>query len=147
MPKNSLSAEKEYVIQTLSAYWKDNEDLISKLPLVKAPLPIEEKFPPELSNVSLPSWANDIGIDGDLLVPNWTIIQGEKPEWERTDWLSAMFWYIHGSAERAYESLNGPIHSNSFYLKNSDLVLLNAYLSLLSPQSIPRSVLLHASLE
>jgi len=73
-------------------------------------------FPPQLRTVVLPEWARDLGVDGGLLVPAEAIREGESESWERTDWLGAAEWYGSCAAERAYERVNGPIHSYSFRL-------------------------------
>lgn len=70
--------------------------------------------------VILPEWSDDLGSGGGLLVPRSLIVTTEGPEWARTDWLSVIFWYLNGNAERCFEEQNGSIHSYSSHLKQWD---------------------------
>jgi hypothetical protein len=45
------------------------------------------------------------------LVPAWTVRAGNAAAFERTDWLAAVFWFVHASAERAFEARHGAIFS------------------------------------
>lgn len=120
MGYRSLEKERRYAVKTLSRYWLGDEELILDLPITKAEEPDSESLPPRVETVELPEWAEEIGVDEGLLVPSHFIAPGEGPAWSRTDWLGVIFWYLNGSAERAFEKLHGPIHSYAFRLKGWD---------------------------
>lgn len=115
-----MNEERKYAVLSLCRYWSRNQDTIVQLPMPERILPSTESLPPEMTEIPLPDWAYDIGVNEKLLLPAWTIIPGEQPAWQRADWLSAMFWYLNGSAERAYEKLHGPVLSYSLRLKGWD---------------------------
>ena len=111
-----------FTVQALDRYWPRNKTPIEQLPVLVAEPPLEESLPPRMVVVALPDWAMEIGVDGGVLVPVWTIgtNKQQRAAWERTDWLSVAFWYLNGTAERAHEKQHGPIHSYSFRLKEWD---------------------------
>lgn len=115
-----MNLERKYAVHSLSRYWPNNYETILQLPIPEQTPPIKESLPPKTIEVVLPEWAHDIGIEGKLLVPAWTVTSGEQPLWQRTDWLSGVFWYLNGSAEREHEKQYGPIHSYRFRLKGWD---------------------------
>jgi hypothetical protein len=82
--------------------------------------PLHEPLPPVLEEVALPTWADDLGVAGAILVPAHSVVPGEGPPWARTDWWAAAGWYLNATAERAFEDAHGPIHSYSFHLKGWD---------------------------
>jgi len=110
---------KHYVASQLTAYWQDGESALA-LPIPNLPWPKEEPLPPRMKFVALPAWAEDLGIDGNLLVPAQFIDSGASEDWAKTDWFSVIFWYLNGVAEHAFEDKYGPIHSYSYRLKGWD---------------------------
>ncbi|MDR7866257.1 MAG: hypothetical protein RIN56_05515 [Sporomusaceae bacterium] len=108
---------REYVVSSLERYWKNKNVYILGLPVPTATWPTKESEPPEICEVKLPTWAQDLGIDGCLIVPRWAT---ESELWHQTDWFGAIFWFLNCEAERAYEKKNGPIHSYSFRLRHWD---------------------------
>jgi len=111
---------REYLLETLSDYWPKNTSKILELPVLEVEVTKSEALPPRTQFVRLPHWAEDIGVNGALLIPEQLIALGEGPPWVRTDWWSTVFWYLNGLAERVFEKLNGPIHSYSYRLKGWD---------------------------
>jgi len=120
MTSKLANTERQYVVDTLSSYWHDKNDWISRLPVPEITPPFPLSLPPKMDLIQLPDWANDVGVEGKLLVPCWANKSGNETAWNQTDWFSAAFWYLNGSAERAHENIYGPIHSYSFRLKNWD---------------------------
>ncbi len=120
MTFSSVDKQRRYVVDTLARYWPRSVGVILSLPIPRVKELYQEPLPPQLKSVILPEWSARVGVDGKLLVPARFIIEGNDPAWTRTDWLGATFWYLSGSAERAFEGLNGPIHSYSFRLKGWD---------------------------
>ncbi len=115
-----MNEKRKYAVHSLSRYWPRNDEAIFQLPILEQQLPTRESLPPETIEVLLPDWARDIGVEGQLLIPVWAVTSREQPAWKRADWLSIIFWFLNGSAERIYEKLYGPIHSYSFRLKDWD---------------------------
>ena len=122
--------QRLYAIRALNRYWPRNEERLVHLPVLpvrvrtqtgaECPAVEESALPPNLADVSLPAWAHDIGIQGQLLIPAFAIMPGEGPEWQRVDWFAAIFWFLNGTSERAHERRAAPIHSYSFRLKGWD---------------------------
>ncbi|MEQ8319678.1 MAG: hypothetical protein RH946_05385 [Rhodospirillales bacterium] len=108
--------EAHYVSQAIRHYCRDNAEAIWRLPVAMAATGGAEPLPPKLVRVSLPDWAGDAGIDGSLAVPVHLSRDGDGPLWERTAWFSVIAWYLHGTAERAFEDIHGPVHSFAFKL-------------------------------
>jgi hypothetical protein len=117
---SSISQKQEYLSKVLARYWSDNAEVILKLPIPVVPPPDPEPLPPKVQLVSLPRWAKNIGVNGDILVPSQFVISGQGPTWTRTDWWGVVFWYLNGVAERVFEAKHGPIYSYSFRLKDWD---------------------------
>ena len=112
--------QRDYISKTLSGYWKDNGSLISELPIPVIQVSANLPSPPKMDRVPLPDWAQDIGVEGEILIPHELIFGETGSDWQKVDWLGAAFWYLNGTAERAFEQAQGPIHSNSFRLKGWD---------------------------
>ncbi|MEE8057574.1 MAG: hypothetical protein V3T17_07035 [Pseudomonadales bacterium] len=74
-----------------------------------------EKYGTQMNLVELPAWAADLAVKacGGLLVPAHCIEDGNKEQWQRTDWLRAVFELLTCLSERLHEEKNGPIHSYS----------------------------------
>ena len=104
----------------LARYFRSGSHLVAALPMPCLDRPVPEPLPPRLEMVDLPAFAARAAAAGGLLVPAWTVAQGEGPAWRRVDWLSAAAWYLDGAAERAFEAVHGPIHSYSFRLAGWD---------------------------
>jgi hypothetical protein len=116
----ALMTRRQYTLNALRAYWPQDDAPIRGLPIPWLAAPAQESLPPVLELVVLPDWAANLAPAGGLLVPSYLIAPGNGPQWARTDWLSAAFWYLHSVAERAWEAIHGPIHSFSFRLKGFD---------------------------
>jgi hypothetical protein len=110
-------AARQYTIRMLAQYWRGNPQAIEALELPQADIFGGAATPPVVRRVALPDWAADCGVDGAILVPAHAVCAGEQPQWARTDWLAAAFWYLNGTAERAHEARHGPIHSYAFRLE------------------------------
>jgi hypothetical protein len=113
-------SQRKFSIDALSRYWPGKAELILRLPIPIVDPNIIDTLPPKMVEVELPEWANSFGVDGILIVPAGMSIPGEGFLWQRIDWLSVVFWYLNGNVERTFENKNGPIHSNSFHLKDWD---------------------------
>jgi asparagine synthase (glutamine-hydrolysing) len=107
-------------VGALSRYWQRNPGAIAALAMPEITWPAEEPVPPRLEQIQLPDWASDLGVAGALLIPAHRVTPGTGPASERTDWLGAACWFIHGLAERAHERAKGPIHSYSYRLNGWD---------------------------
>lgn len=109
--------ERHYVSAAIQRYCPADTSPVWSLPVLPAARSTAEPLPPRLTQVELPAWASDIGVDGYLAVPAHLVMAGEGPAWRRAAWFSAITWYMHGSAERAFEAANGPVHSFAFRLQ------------------------------
>jgi hypothetical protein len=113
--------KRQYVLKTLGRYWPKGSEAILHLPIPVANDITNTILPPQMILVQLPEWATEIGIGGSLLVPAQSAINGpHSPHWSKVDWLGAVFWYLNGTAEREFETKNGPIHSYSSKLQGWD---------------------------
>ncbi len=108
---------KEHVYLSLSRYWKKSTSSLLALPVhesqIKAIL-----GPLQLSEVMLPDWALDCGIEGKLLVPVEAC--DKNSDWQQVDWWMAVFLLLECWHERTWELNHEPIHSYSFQLKGWD---------------------------
>jgi len=120
MTASSPGKQRRYAIDALGRYCRRGAEAVLELEMPRLEAWGPGPLPPQADCVAVPEWAEDLGVDGGLLVPAHLIESGEAPAWARTDWLGAVFWYISGSAERAVEKLHGPIHSYAFRLKGWD---------------------------
>lgn len=116
---SSDRALREYVISALDRYWPQGRDLIAQLPIPAVIVPGAGHHC-VLIEVQLPEWCADTGVNGKLLVPDWVVIEGDLPVWQRVDWYQAVLWYLNGTAERALEAISGPVHSYSYRLPSLD---------------------------
>ena len=112
--------ERRYAAAALAAYWAAGAGPVLSLPLPDAGNPAALPGPPAMAMAPLPEWAADLGVPGGLLVPAHCLLPGDGPEWSRTDWLGAAFWFISGAAERAWEQAHGPVHSYACRLRGFD---------------------------
>lgn len=117
MSAEPARAARLYTVRVLGRYWGGNPQAIEALDLPQADVFGGAVTPPAVRRIELPEWAGGCGVDGAILVPQHALCAGEQPEWARTDWLAAAFWYLNGTAERAHEARHGPIHSYAFRLK------------------------------
>jgi len=115
-----LEKERHYAVKALSRYWPCGEKIILGLPIPLIKGTELGPLQPRVESVALPEWAEDISVGGGLLAPIHLTGEGEGSTWMRTDWLQSIFWYLNGSAERAFEKLHGPIHSYALRLKGWD---------------------------
>ncbi len=120
MGKKILAPERKYAVDTLSQYWLKNVEWVYQLPIFEVVPQTLPNLPPRMQYIEIPDWAKDVGVDGKLLVPRESLKSVNETSWNQVDWFSAIFWYLNGSAERAYEKTHGPIHSNCFRLKSWD---------------------------
>ncbi|MGE4550072.1 MAG: polysaccharide deacetylase family protein [Opitutales bacterium] len=110
--------QREYVLANLCSYWPENSEPVRAVcrQTQTQNLRLEEKMPAKGAVVVLPDWAEGIGVDGGLQVPE----KYAETDWRKVDWLSVCFWYLNCQAERAWENLHGPVHSYSFRLSGWD---------------------------
>ncbi|MSQ94958.1 MAG: hypothetical protein EXR98_10445 [Gemmataceae bacterium] len=120
MATAATDAQRAWVLDTLEGYWRGVAEIIARLPLARLLEPYEESIPPRFLSVALPDWASHAGVDGALLIPAQLLVPGDRPAWERVDWLGTAFWFLHACAERAFEQQHGPIHSFRFRLRGWD---------------------------
>lgn len=117
LPLTPASLRRDVLTQC-GRYWPNGDGPIAALPmpaLVELPL---EVLPPHMVMVRLPPFAEDVGVDGALAVPqHYCPASGS---WTEVDWLCVMGWFLHNLAERAHEATCGPIHSYSFRLRGWD---------------------------
>jgi hypothetical protein len=111
---------RAWAFRSLSRYFRAAPDRVASLGIPHISWPESEELPPRLAMVDLPGFAGRAAVSGGLLVPAWSVGEGEGPPWRRTDWLSAAAWYLHGAAEREHERGQGPIHSYSLRLAGFD---------------------------
>ena len=114
---------KAHILKSLESYWISSSSSISKLP-IKNLSSIRIKIPLRLVSITLPSWAQNYGIDGKVLVPQ-ELIEDFKNNcysntWENIDWFLACFLMLECWHERIWEEKFGPIHSYSNKLKGWD---------------------------
>ncbi len=107
---------RDWVLRCGSRYWLGKRELIASLPMPQKEF--GDGPPGNLIRISLPEWAADIAVDGHLLA--WsgctTIDATQVPEWMCCDWLSACWYMLSGSVERACEARQGPILSYALRL-------------------------------
>lgn len=115
-----MKARRQYALDCLKRYWPQGATPIASLPIPTVSWPSTEPLPPEMAVIQLPAWAASYGVNGCLIAPRWSLATGDSAPWMRTDWVSVIFWYITGWAERAHEHLYGPIHSYSYRLRGWD---------------------------
>jgi hypothetical protein len=111
---------RRYVIDALACYWPRGGGPIAALPVPRADEPAPQPLPPRVRVVTLPDWAADAGVKGELLVADHHVTPGEGPDWQRTDWLAAADWFLNGHAECEHERRHGPIHSYALRLRGWD---------------------------
>ncbi len=116
---NRIFSFGDLFLNNTKRYWGNGRHYIENLPIVEVSF-LDTSFPPALKKIALPIWASDLGVEGYILVPEWSVLESNIDEWESTDWLSAGFWMVNCLAEQEYENQNGPIHSYSYKLKGWD---------------------------
>lgn len=114
---------RSHVLSALARYWPAGGIPVTTLPLqVIHPQPAIS-LPLRLQQVSVPHWAADAAVEGQLLVPREAIpanTQTSADTWRSVDWLLAAFLLLEGWHERLWEHQYGPIHSYSLHLTNWD---------------------------
>jgi len=116
LPEHNLI--RQHILQALFRYWSEDRE-----PLVHLPIPYTEvkqvSGALKLLAVRLPEWAADLGVDGELMVPEESC--KNENDWENVDWWLAAFLLLECWHERVWESRHGrPIHSYSFRLEKWD---------------------------
>ena len=101
-------------------YWPKNRELINDLCQTKTSLHEKEHLPPEFTEIPLPAWAVDLGVNGCMLIPTFCLKPLKEPARQHVDWLSACYWYLNGLAEREFERKHGSIHPYRFRLRGWD---------------------------
>ena len=109
---------REHVQSALRDYWSEDQKLVEKLPIPICPNPAIQ-LPLQLTTIRLPSWANECGVDSQLLIPRELVQEGN--DWQNVDWWLAAFLLLEGWHERLWEAQHSPIHSYSFRLKGWDV--------------------------
>ena len=87
---SSLVKERHFAVHALSQYWSRNEEFIINLPIPEAKTNDSEPLPPQLETVVLPEWAEEISVNGGILVPSHFVVRGEGPRWTLTDWFGVV---------------------------------------------------------
>ena len=119
-PRPEREIHRRLAARALERYWPGRSDILPAAPeLGPSPAP-EASAPPRMTVVPLPEWASDLAVAGGLLVPAHTAPNAAAADWEKTDWLEACFWYLHGAGEREHENRNGPVHSFAYRLRGWD---------------------------
>ena len=108
-----------HIIDSLCAYWSQNTDLLSKIPVHCHQEKVKIVLPLKMVAIDLPDWGKKFGVKGQMLVPQ-ECVSSEKDSWEQVDWWLAMFLLMEGWHERLWEQKHGTIHSYSFRLKGWD---------------------------
>lgn len=110
-----------HVLFSLKSYWPENSEKLLELPIPNRQINLNLSLPLKLKEVDLPSWASDLGVNGQLLVPQEsTPTHSSITTWEKIDWWTAAFLLLEGWHERLWEAKNCIIHSYSFKLKGWD---------------------------
>lgn len=118
-PRNLLTG---HIHSSLKAYWPVNPDILLSLPIPNNQSnDLEISLPLQLSEIALPLWATDFGVNGQLLVPKECLkSKSNENNWRNVDWWLAVFLLLEGWHERLWENTKGEIHSYSFRLKGWD---------------------------
>lgn len=72
--------------------------------------------------LSLPDWARDLGVDGQILVDEACIEpdhESNREDWRRCDWIYAAYLFLSCAMEHDLERKRGPLHSYSRALSDS----------------------------
>ncbi len=109
-----IESRRQWTLECGARYWSAGHQAI-----VGLPVPVIDAHPgaePVLQHVTLPDWAADLGVDGQLLVFACVLGPGHAPDWQRCDWIANAFHMLAGSSERAHEKIHGPVLSYAFRL-------------------------------
>jgi len=109
----------QHMITSLERYWPRQSHRLKSLPVKAMPFP-SALGPLRLVAVRLPDWADETGIEGNLLVPTECCPGAPAPVWDQIDWWLAAFLLLECWHEREREIRHGPVHSYSFRLKEWD---------------------------
>ena len=111
----------QHVLSSLKNYWPKNSDKLLLLPIQNNQVNLKIALPLQLTEITMPTWATDLGVKGQLLVPKESLIStSNQNNWENVDWWLAIFLLLEGWHERLWEKTKGVIHSYSFRLKGWD---------------------------
>lgn len=116
-PLPPAAAVRAHVAAALARYWPQHAERVAALPVAEVG-GAEIHGPLKLTAVSLPNWAAECGVDGELLVPVEACAGGH--EWAQVDWWLAAFLMLECWHERQWERQHGPVHSYSFRLHGWD---------------------------
>lgn len=105
-------------LEALELYWPGKGHLISKLPVRSVSQLPPPQYPAKLVAVVLPEWAQDVCVDGAILVPRE--LAGSQSDWQDIDWWAVCYWYLYCRYEREFEKANKPIHSYQWKLGDWD---------------------------
>jgi hypothetical protein len=108
-----------HVLEALRSYWPDGQRHVASLPVRHIGFPVV-KGPLRLVSITLPRWALETGVNGQMAVPGEACDGNQEATWEKVDWWLAAFLLLECWHERVWESAHGPIHSYSFRLKGWD---------------------------
>lgn len=107
--------DRRWVLECGQRYWRVNSDKITALPL--RPSAAGATVDENLRYIVLPNWAEDIGVNGKLLVFESSInLDGRGEEWERCDWVATAFHMLSSSLEKQFEAEGGSNLSYAFRL-------------------------------
>ena len=110
-----------HVLRSLSNYWKQNVEELLSLPIHNIQPNLKVSIPLQMEAIKVPEWANDCGVNGQLMVPRECLESGfSGVDWKKVDWWTAIFLLMEGWHERIWEKTHGVIHSYSFKLKDWD---------------------------
>lgn len=115
----SSDSIRQHLLIALDRYWPGDRSSVLSLPVVRIAYP-EVVVPLRLVLVRLPEWAEDVGVEGCIAVPQQACQSQKDPCWETTDWWLAAFLMLECAHERAWEMARGPIHSYGFRLRGWD---------------------------
>ena len=103
---------QNYVLKQGREYFGKNARLLKQMKSSET----DKKFFPGFTNVTLPLWANGIGISSEnyILIPSYCCTKSvDEASWEDCDWFTAAFSLMTGETEEWFELNNGCIHSYS----------------------------------
>ena len=113
-PEKSSLAIRAEAITLLNRYWDNREHEIARLTIADTTI-FPDTLPPQLTLITLPGWAYDCGVKGQILAPKeW------ENTWDNVPWLHLVYWMMHAYPERCWEKQFGCIDSYSIRLKNWD---------------------------
>ncbi|MEM8915346.1 MAG: polysaccharide deacetylase family protein [Pseudomonadota bacterium] len=119
--RSAITPKHLWVLDCGARYWSQGRPQVAKLtsdfaePRTDLPEPAAE-----VEMVALPDWAQEVGINGKILVDAASITRGTGPAWQRCNWIEAAWFHLSCAFERAREDQNGPILSYASRLGGKD---------------------------